>query len=496
MSNEQTTQPVASASGAGARLHPTMDQAAIAAAHRSIKKSFDLFAPIGEKTSLNSLDSVLAKAYLLVDFNPQEVIPPFTVDDMEDMASLFPSVEELVTSNEFYTMTTIMIRTFHRMFDLRKIQNIEVPPAVAAKFYPMKKFKAVHEKLWLLCLLGADVNDLMAFSDFMAAPAIRRSMGFSQVTHHSPARETPPVQRRVSFHPSSTEEVTAQANTPTSYIQPPTPAPRNESATGYGHAEPLTNTPEDPAIQQFPYVTTRQEQPRNIRNDSYVPEGSYRQSPYEGAQPSQIMQRRLSSQPSQPHTGHGPNIEENSHVSQQKKAVAVDQYFKNTKFGGHADESFEDTLRDFDICAVQQNLTPSERSLFFVNALKGSARSHFLNKCSSDMPFKEIVYRMRHQFNSEAKRQQLWNEIMKLHLPTYMADNKITSEKEGLRSLVDYIERMSPLLEPEFRTEKHKITFLRNAVLPYSWAQFPISQISTARFTFYGFSTSLESCLT
>ena len=77
-----------------------------------------------------------------------------------------------------------------------------------------------------------------------------------------------------------------------------------------------------------------------------------------------------------------------------------------------------------------------------------------------------------------------------------MADNKITNEKEGLRSLVDYIERMSPLLEPEFRTEKHKITFLRNAVLPYSWAQFPISQISTARFTFYGFSTSLESCLT
>ena len=89
----------------------------------------------------------MAKAFLLVDFNPQEVFPPFIVDEIEDITSLFPSVEELASSNEFYTMTKIMIRTFHRMFDLRKIQNIEVLPAVAAKFYPMKKFKAVHEKL-------------------------------------------------------------------------------------------------------------------------------------------------------------------------------------------------------------------------------------------------------------------------------------------------------------------------------------------------------------
>ena len=67
-----------------------------------------------------------------------------------------------------------------------------------------------------------------------------------------------------------------------------------------------------------------------------------------------------------------------------------------------------------------------------------------------------------------------------------MADTKIKNE-EGLRSLFDYIKRMLPLLEPEFGAEKHKIIFHRNDVLPNSWAQFPISQISTARFIFYGF---------
>ena len=69
------------------------------------------------------------------------------------------------------------------------------------------------------------------------------------------------------------------------------------------------------------------------------------------------------------------------------------------------------------------------------------------------MPFNEIVYRMHHLFSSEAKRKQLWYEIMKLHLQTYMADNEISSEKEELRSLVYYIECMSPLLEPELRAE-------------------------------------------
>ena len=68
----------------------------------------------------------MARDYILVVFNPLEFIPPITVDDMEDMTSLIPSVEELVTNNKFYSMTTIVIRTLHRMFDFRKIPNIKI----------------------------------------------------------------------------------------------------------------------------------------------------------------------------------------------------------------------------------------------------------------------------------------------------------------------------------------------------------------------------------
>ena len=134
----------------------------------------------------------------------------------------------------------------------------------------MKKFRAVHEQLRLLCPQEEDANNLMAFSDFMVAPDIRISIRFSQNTRHSPSRKMPLVQHRTSFHPYSTYKVPPQANTPTSYIQHQTPVPRHESAPGYCQAEPLTNTPEDPGTKHFSYVTTRTEQPRNIRSEIHV----------------------------------------------------------------------------------------------------------------------------------------------------------------------------------------------------------------------------------
>ena len=93
MSTNENSTSGASSFGSGTLMYPTTDQAAIASAHRSIKKSFDLFPSLDDKLQQNLLDSVLVKTYLLVAFYPEKVIPAISVDDMEDMTSLFPSVE-------------------------------------------------------------------------------------------------------------------------------------------------------------------------------------------------------------------------------------------------------------------------------------------------------------------------------------------------------------------------------------------------------------------
>ena len=112
------------------------------------------------------------------------------------------------------------------------------------------------------------------------------------------------------------------------------------------------------------------------------------------------------------------------------------------------------------------------------------------------MPYREIFRCMRHQYNSESKQSTTLVLMLKLHMPTHMNENGITSQKEVLRSIRDLIEQNSEQLDPELATEKHKVQFLRQAVLPYAQAQLPLSQISVMRFTFYGFQNALEDCLT
>ena len=79
----------------------------------------------------------------------------------------------------------------------------------------------------------------------------------------------------------------------------------------------------------------------------------------------------------------------------------------------------------FDICATQQRLNLDERSLYYFYAQKGLFRSHFLNKCSSNMLFYEIVYIVHHQLSFEAKCLQLSKKIMKLYQYMYIWQIKI-----------------------------------------------------------------------
>ena len=61
------------------------------------------------------------------------------------------------------------------------------------------------------------------------------------------------------------------------------------------------------------------------------------------------------------------------------KANSVHNYFKDRKFTVYLKQSFENFLRDYAVCSCQQQLTPQQERDYFVNCLKGSARTHFFN---------------------------------------------------------------------------------------------------------------------
>eukprot|EP00171_Calliarthron_tuberculosum_P000598 IDg598t1 len=76
-----------------------------------------------------------------------------------------------------------------------------------------------------------------------------------------------------------------------------------------------------------------------------------------------------------------------------------------------------------------------------------------------------------------------------------MSSKEITDESVGLKKLVDHISQLSPQSPAEFRSEPQKIRFLRNAIVDLDWAHQPLSQCTSAKYTYNSFVTALREAL-
>ena len=177
---------------------------------------------------------------------------------------------------------------------------------------------------------------------------------------------------------------------------------------------------------------------------------------------------------------------------QSKKGYAVHSYFKNRQFTGAPEQSVDTLLRDYEICGQQQCLDPSQISLFFVNALADPARQFFLTQCSTSMPYDQIAAQMRRHYNSETRKLQNQSEMDSLNLTAFMNKHQITDLGEGLTKIVNHINALAPQLPTGFGDDAHKTRYLRRAVLGQPFAQQPISQITSARYSFTQLTTALK----
>ena len=185
----------------------------------------------------------------------------FEQGQLESIKDLFPPYDYPIEEEEFFMMTVFLIRILRNLHDLRSANKIQVPPDISAKLSRELRFKDHLEKIWLLCLLGADSDALQEFVNKLITNSPRRSVMTPQhgqyrsssvmtQSPHSPLN----VQRRVNF--SSGNEGSYQQiprYSPTSYIIPPTPAPDEHTFPGYGRV----SLQPDPNNDDFVHVITR-----------------------------------------------------------------------------------------------------------------------------------------------------------------------------------------------------------------------------------------------
>lgn len=175
-----------------------------------------------------------------------------------------------------------------------------------------------------------------------------------------------------------------------------------------------------------------------------------------------------------------------------RKAAAVNSYFRDSKFTGMKEQSIHRTVRDFNVCAMQYELTLEQKRIFFVNAFGGSARDYFFENCRDDMDFEALAKVMVDEYDSDARQLAVHSELDRLSLDRVMKDQQIVDLDAGLTLLVDRINVLTPQCPPNFRSDGNKVRFLRNSVLRQEWAQPAISQITTSRFNYNGLVTALR----
>lgn len=181
------------------------------------------------------------------------------------------------------------------------------------------------------------------------------------------------------------------------------------------------------------------------------------------------------------------------HSKNSKNAGYIAQIFKDSQFCGELEQSIEQTLTFYKIVSKQYNLDNFQMVDYFIHALGGPAKIFYINKSSSQMCFEDVEKLMKDEYNSDARQIQVKGQLDTLKLQKYMEENSIKDVSTGLTKIVELIENLVPQCQPDFRTESHKIHYLKQAVSEFSdWSLAPIQAITTHKYNFTAFKTALH----
>ena len=409
----------------------------------------------------DELETLVANAIenILVD-EPKLDESNLMMSEVTDIIHGFPPVETLLKP-EFFLRTTLPFRLLRRCSEMHLVNPVKDESKSEVDFLDEEREDPrLAEQVWFLLFLGASpsaVTEMLSQSrEFRTLPSSPSANSFGK-DNYSQVRPKP-------------SNMYGNLRCPQRELYQPSGSPRTNQ-----NLFPVTPTKSYGLEQKLPSVNNDGQS--NVPNNNRLSNSNQQQD--DRATTSQVR------------THHSSDF---SYV-QSKKGRAVESYFRDRKFTGAPEQSINNLIRDFEVCAVQQCLDKSKMSLFFVNDLVDPARQFFLTHCFSRMQFDEIIAHMRRRYESDTRQLQLQSEMDSLSLPSFMHKRRITEITSGLAMLVDYINALAPQLPRGFGDDAHKTRYLLRAVMSYDWAQQPISQLTTSRYTFVQLITALNESL-
>lgn len=171
---------------------------------------------------------------------------------------------------------------------------------------------------------------------------------------------------------------------------------------------------------------------------------------------------------------------------------SVIQTVSNNKFNGGLDQSIDMLFTMFNLACQKFRVPDMEKLDLLTYAFSGPALNHFLAHKSRCNNFFEAEAMMRQAYNSAARQLQVVRLLEQLRYRKFASEKDVTDAAEGLKQLVEFIERLMPLTPTAYHHSSHKISFLKKAVIDQEWAKEPVKNINALHYDFENFVTALH----
>lgn len=142
----------------------------------------------------------------------------------------------------------------------------------------------------------------------------------------------------------------------------------------------------------------------------------------------------------------------------------------DTKYGGDEEEDLSEFLEAYSTVTKDYELTVEEKLQYMHNLFKKEALRYYNSSVKGKVTtFTEACKKMREHFNSGDKQTRVKNELQNIKFQDYV--KKEGTRYKALNSITSYIANRSQLCSKFYRSESHRVDFLKKALLFEKWAQ-------------------------
>ena len=178
-----------------------------------------------------------------------------------------------------------------------------------------------------------------------------------------------------------------------------------------------------------------------------------------------------------------------------RKLTAITAAFRQRLFKGFDDQSITRHLHFFEKQRNNLQLNGDHMANFFMNTLDDPALSFFQDNVRDGMSYEGIKQMMLRQYNNPSRQSQMKRELDMLRMRKVMQDEEILDPLKGLDRVMRRISELSVQVHSDFRTDRHLIGYMSNAVAEFPFALTPIQNIDAMGYSFQTFCSALQSAI-